>query len=134
MPLTRHQLVSYTPIGHLKVSHLSVQASEDVPMTDVYRAIADPTRRQLIRLLAGVDELPLHEIAANFQVGRTAVSKHLTVLQKAGLVAARKVGRETRYHLNAAPLREVQEWASFYEALWTQRIVRLRDVLEEEKE
>ena len=103
-------------------------------MTDVYRAIADPTRRQLIRLLAGVDELPLHEIAANFQVGRTAVSKHLTVLQKAGLVAARKVGRETRYHLNAAPLREVQEWASFYEALWTQRIVRLRDVLEEEKE
>lgn len=103
-------------------------------MTDVYRAIADPTRRQLIRLLAEADELPLHELAARFDMGRTAVSKHLAVLQKAGLVVARKAGRETRYRLNAAPLREVREWASFYEALWAERIARLRALLEEDQE
>lgn len=89
------------------------------PMRDVYSAIADPTRRQLIQMLAGADELPLHKMAAKFAMGRTAVSKHLTILKEAGLVVGRKVGRETRYQLNAAPLREVQEWVSFYERFWT---------------
>ena len=60
---------------------------------DVYVAIADPTRRKLIRLLAEVDELPLHELTAQFDMGRTAVSKHLAILKDAGLVLARKVGR-----------------------------------------
>lgn len=91
-------------------------------MRDVYSAIADPTRRQLIRMLAGVEELPLHELTRKFNMGRTAVSKHLGILREAGLVMVRKVGRETRYRLNAAPLREVQEWVSFYEQFWTERI------------
>jgi len=51
---------------------------------DVYVAIADPTRRKLIRLLAEVDELPLHELTAQFDMGRTAVSKHLAILKDAG--------------------------------------------------
>ena len=59
---------------------------------DVYVAIADPTRRKLIRLLAEVDELPLHELTAQFDMGRTAVSKHLAILKDAGLVIARKEG------------------------------------------
>src|SRR5512146_2402041 len=101
-------------------------------MRDVYSAIADPTRRQLLRLLAEADELPLHEMTARFESGRTAVSKHLGVLKDAGLVQDRRVGRETRYHLNAEPLREIQEWVSFYESFWTGRIVRLKQLLEEE--
>ena len=48
---------------------------------DVFVAIADPTRRKLIRLLADAEELPLHELTAQFQIGRTAVSKHLTILK-----------------------------------------------------
>jgi len=103
-------------------------------MRDVYSAVADPTRRRLIRLLAEGDDLPLHEITARFPVGRTAVSKHLAVLKEAGLVVDRKAGRETRYHLNAAPLREIQEWLSFYERFWTERIDRLKELLEEENE
>ena len=103
-------------------------------MRDVFSAIADPTRRQLLDLLAEVDELPLHEMTAKFQMGRTGVSKHLAILEEAGLVADRKVGRETRYHLDAAPLREIREWVSFYEQFWTQRIDRLKDLLEEENE
>lgn len=103
-------------------------------MRDAFSAIADPTRRRLLDLLAGVDELPLHEMTAKFQMGRTGVSKHLAILKEAGLVEDRKVGRETRYHLNAAPLRAIQEWVSFYEQFWTQRIDRLKDLLEEENE
>jgi DNA-binding transcriptional ArsR family regulator len=101
-------------------------------MRDVFSAIADPTRRQLLGLLAEVDELPLHEIAAKFPLGRTGVSKHLAVLKEADLVAGRKVGRETRYRLNAAPLREVREWVSFYERFWSQQVERLKALLEEE--
>jgi DNA-binding transcriptional ArsR family regulator len=103
-------------------------------MRDVYSAVADPTRRQLLRILADVDELPLHEMTAQFSVGRTAVSKHLAVLKEAGLVNDRKVGRETLYQLNAAPLREIQEWISFYERFWIERIDRLKHLLEAENE
>ncbi|AOZ90892.1 metalloregulator ArsR/SmtB family transcription factor [Paenibacillus crassostreae] len=73
---------------------------------DVFDAIADPTRRRLIYLLAEAEEIPLHELTAQFQMGRTAVSKHLTILKEAGLVLDRKVGRETRFRLNASPLKE----------------------------
>lgn len=83
-------------------------------------------------MLAQVDELPLYELTAKFHVGRTGVSKHLAILKEAGLVEDRKVGRESRYHLNPARLREVQEWISFYERFWTHRIDRLKDLLEED--
>lgn len=99
-------------------------------MRDVFNAIADPTRRQLLDLLAEVDELPLHKMTAKFRMGRTGVSKHLAILKEAGLVEDRKAGRESRYRLNADRLREVQEWVSFYERFWTRRIDRLKDLLE----
>ncbi|MFE5429388.1 ArsR/SmtB family transcription factor [Peribacillus simplex] len=99
---------------------------------DIYVAIADPTRRKLLRLLADVEELPLNELTVHFEMGRTAVSKHLAILKEAGLVISRKVGRETRYRLNAAPLREIEEWVSFYRRLWSGRILLLNQILEEE--
>ncbi|MFD2043351.1 ArsR/SmtB family transcription factor [Ornithinibacillus salinisoli] len=99
---------------------------------DVYVAIADPTRRKVLRLLADAEELPLYEITAQFQMGRTAVSKHLAILKEAGLVADRKVGRETRYRLNAAPLREIKDWVTFYEKFWKDKVVLLKKLLEEE--
>ncbi|WP_085993392.1 ArsR/SmtB family transcription factor [Oceanobacillus senegalensis] len=98
---------------------------------DVFVAIADPTRRKLIRLLADSEELPLHELTAQFQMGRTAVSKHLTILKEADLVTNRRLGRETRYRLNPAPLKEVKDWLSFYEKFWNERAVLLKNLLEE---
>ena len=65
-------------------------------------------------------------------MGRTAVSKHLAVLQDAGLVTDRKRRRATRYQLNAAPLWETQTWVSFYERFWTDGLNRWKDVLEGE--
>lgn len=106
--------------------------SEKNQERDVYVAIADPTRRKLLRLLADAGELPLHELTAQFQMGRTAVSKHLAILKEAGLVADRKVGRETRYRLIAAPLQEIKDWVSFYEEFWKGKVAFLKNLLSEE--
>ncbi|SFS64126.1 helix-turn-helix transcriptional regulator [Paenibacillus sp. BC26] len=108
--------------------------SENNPLRDTFDAIADPTRRELIRLLAEAEEVPLHELTSQFQMGRTAVSKHLTILKEAGLVVDRKVGRETRFRLNAEPLREIQHWVSFYSTFWNTNLIRLQHLLEEEEE
>lgn len=101
-------------------------------MRDVYSAVADPTRRRLIDMLAAADELPLHELTAPFSLGRTAVSKHLAVLNEAGLVVDRKAGRETLYRLTPGPLRELQDWVSSYERFWTERLGNLKSLLQEE--
>ncbi|NUU74966.1 ArsR/SmtB family transcription factor [Paenibacillus xylanilyticus] len=110
--------------------------SENIQSRDVFDAIADPTRRRLIELLAEAEaeEVPLYELTAQFEMGRTAVSKHLTVLKEADLVHDRKVGRETRFKLNAAPLREIQDWVAFYSKFWSNDMMRLSQLLEEENE
>lgn len=106
--------------------------NENNPLRDVFDAIADPTRRRLIRMLAEARELPLHELTAAFSMGRTAVSKHLAILKEAGLVIDRKVGRETRYRLNAEPLRVIQDWVSYYKKFWMEKSELLRQLLEDE--
>ncbi|MFF2888537.1 ArsR/SmtB family transcription factor [Paenibacillus sp. NPDC057967] len=108
--------------------------SENNRLRDVFDAIADPTRRRLIRLLAEAEEVPLHDLTAQFEIGRTAVSKHLTILKKAGLVLDRKVGKETRFRLNATPLKEVQDWVAYYSDFWMKNMQRLNQLLEEEEE
>ena len=108
--------------------------SDKDQLRDVFDAIADPTRRRLIRLLAEAGEKPLHELTAQFPMGRTAVSKHLTILKEVGLVLDRKVGRETRYRLNAAPLKEIQDWLANYSKFWNTNMLRLNQLLEEEKQ
>lgn len=107
--------------------------NDNHPIRDPFDAIADPTRRRLIQLIAEAEEVPLHELTARFDMGRTAVSKHLTILKEAGLVVDRKVGRETRYRLNAAPLKEVQDWLAFYTKFWSANMLRLERLLEEEE-
>ena len=98
---------------------------------DVFQAIADPTRRKMLRLLSS-QEMPLNVIVGNFPMTRTAVSKHLRILSEAGLVKEQKVGRETRYSLKPEPLRELKDWLSFYEQFWNDRFDRLERHLEEE--
>jgi DNA-binding transcriptional ArsR family regulator len=101
------------------------------PKHDVFQAIADPTRRQLLRLLAD-EEMPVTAISRNFPMSRTAVSKHLRVLSEAGLVKEQKVGRETRYRLQPEPLLELKQWLSYYERFWDNKLTALKRFVEAE--
>jgi DNA-binding transcriptional ArsR family regulator len=82
---------------------------------DVFRAVADPTRRSMLELLRQADR-SVHELAGPFQMTRPAVSQHLRVLREAGLVKARRVGREHVYRIHAAPLRQLYDWAAGFKA------------------
>ncbi|MBJ6363733.1 ArsR/SmtB family transcription factor [Paenibacillus sp. GCM10012307] len=102
-----------------------------LPKYDVFQAIADPTRRKLMELLSG-EELSVTALSSHFPITRTAVSKHLRVLQEAGLVRERKAGRETRYSLQAAPLLELKRWLGFYEQYWDNKLAALQRLVESE--
>jgi DNA-binding transcriptional ArsR family regulator len=99
---------------------------------DVFQAIADPTRRKLLRLLAD-QEMPVTVISSHFPMSRTAVSKHLRILSEAGLVREQKVGRETRYRLHPEPLLELKQWLSYYEQFWDNKISMLKHLVENEE-
>jgi DNA-binding transcriptional ArsR family regulator len=92
---------------------------------DVFQAIADPTRRKLLKLLSK-EEMPVTAISEHFPISRTAVSKHLRVLAEAGLVKERKAGRETRYKLEAEPLYELKDWLQYFELFWENKLSALR--------
>ncbi|MEH7334935.1 metalloregulator ArsR/SmtB family transcription factor [Neobacillus drentensis] len=92
---------------------------------DVFQAIADPTRRSLLKLLSN-QELPVTAISEHYPISRTAVSKHLRVLADAGLVKERKVGRETRYKLEPEPLFELKDWLQYFELFWENKLTALR--------
>jgi DNA-binding transcriptional ArsR family regulator len=84
-------------------------------------ALSDPTRRQIIELLAE-RERNAGEIAAEFPVSRPAVSRHLRVLRERGLVQTRTEGQQRIYSLDPAPLIELDEWLAHYRAFWTNRL------------
>ncbi|MCV9885615.1 ArsR/SmtB family transcription factor [Metabacillus halosaccharovorans] len=99
---------------------------------DVFQAIADPTRREVLRLLAKRN-LPITEITAHFPISRTAITKHLTILSESELVSGKKVGREKIYQLHPEPLIELKDWLSFYEQFWDNKISMLRHLVENDK-
>ncbi|MEV2395060.1 metalloregulator ArsR/SmtB family transcription factor [Paenibacillus larvae] len=102
------------------------------PKHDVFQAIADPTRRQLLKLL-GEQEMSVTVISRHFPMSRIAVSKHLRVLADAGLVKDRKVGRETRYRLEPEPLLELKRWLSYYEQYWDNKLSVLKHLVESDE-
>ena len=98
--------------------------------TDVFRAIADPTRRAILdRLRAG--PAPVNALAADFRQSRPAISKHLRVLRQARLVAEEKTGRERLYQLQPRPLQQVAGWIEGYRAFWLTSLSNLKRYLEE---
>lgn len=97
---------------------------------DVFQAIADPTRREVLKLLAQ-KELPISEITSHFSVSRTAIAKHLQVLSEAELVRGRKQGREKIYQLQPEPLKQLKQ---FYDQFWTNRLSVLKHIVEHPEE
>jgi DNA-binding transcriptional ArsR family regulator len=99
-----------------------------VPGVDVgavFSALADPTRREVVRSLAERPGLTASHLAGELPMTRQAVAKHLGALSTAGLVTARREGRETRYTLTPAPLAEAIEWMTAVGAAWDSRLERL---------
>lgn len=96
----------------------------------VFRAIADPTRREILRLLRDARHT-VGEIAANFRTSRPAISKHLRLLRTAGLVVSHKDGTARICDLNAKPLRTVNAWLRDYEELWGESMRSLKSYIEE---
>ena len=94
---------------------------------DALTALADPTRRRLVALLAR-GEVAAGELAERFPVSRPAISRHLRVLREAGLVRSRTEGKRRLYALDPRPLRELDDWLEPYRDLWAQR----RDALDTE--
>lgn len=98
----------------------------------VFRAVADPTRREILRLLRG-GRLSVGEIAGNFRASRPAISKHLRLLRDAGLVRTHQRGVTRLCELNATPLREIHDWLREYERYWSRELRNLKHFVEEHR-
>jgi DNA-binding transcriptional ArsR family regulator len=98
---------------------------------EVFIALADPTRRRVLDLLAEHGHGTATTLAAELPVSRPAVIKHLAVLDRAGLVAARRHGREVRYVVQPAPLQATAAWMSRLAAEWDARLAAVKALAEE---
>ena len=95
---------------------------------DVFQAIADPTRRQIINLLAH-QSLNLNAVAENFDVSRPAISKHIKILTECGIIIIRQQGRERYCEAKLEKLNEVGDWIEQYRQLWTAKLDALENYL-----
>jgi DNA-binding transcriptional ArsR family regulator len=102
-----------------------------IPLDGVFRALADPTRRAMLRALAE-GERPIGELAAPFRMSFAAASKHVKVLEGAGLVRRKIQGRRHLCRIQPAPLAAADEWLHFYRRLWTEQLNRLDSLLKAE--
>jgi len=99
----------------------------------VFRAIADPTRRNILTMLS-TGERSLNEISAAFEMTRPAVAKHIKVLEEGGLVQIRKQGRVRLHRLQPERLKTVSDWLSFFDHFWDEKLVDLKHAVEMDDE
>lgn len=99
---------------------------------DVFQAIADPTRREIINLIAQKSQ-NLNSIADNFDVSRQAISLHIKILQECGLISIKQQGRERYCEAKLQQLRQVSTWIEQHRKLWEERFDAIDNILEELK-
>lgn len=95
---------------------------------DVFQAIADPTRREIINLVAN-QRMNLNAVADNFDISRPAISKHIKILTECGLIIMKQQGRERYCEANLEPLAQVSGWVEQYRIFWTQKLDALEGFL-----
>jgi DNA-binding transcriptional ArsR family regulator len=96
---------------------------------DVFQAIADPTRREIINILA-INQLNLNAVADNFAISRPAVSKHIKILAECGLIIIKQHGRERFCRADLKKLEQVSAWANQYRAFWNDKLNALENFLD----
>jgi DNA-binding transcriptional ArsR family regulator len=104
---------------------------KDASLDDVFHALADPTRRAMLRSLAGGEQM-IGELAAPFRMSFAAASKHVKVLEGAGLVRRRVQGRSHFCRIEPAPLAAADEWLRYYKRFWTGQLEALDQLLQAE--
>ena len=95
---------------------------------DIFHAIADPTRRAILTLVA-VQALTPNAMAEKFDMSRQAVSKHIKVLQECDLIKPEQLGREIYYHFNPKKMQELDKWLAQFRKIWETRLHQLDNVL-----
>lgn len=93
--------------------------------SDVFNALAEPRRREILSLLADCEK-PVGDIVAELETGQPSISKHLGVLRQVGLVRVRRVGRHRLYRANADGIRPLYEFARTFEKYWTHQLLRIK--------
>jgi DNA-binding transcriptional ArsR family regulator len=101
---------------------------------DVFYALADPTRRKILELLANQGSLPASDIYAKFNASPPAISQHLKVLREAGLVKMEKRAQKRIYRINPDTMLEVEDWSKQLTQRWNQRLDALDELLAVEKD
>jgi DNA-binding transcriptional ArsR family regulator len=99
---------------------------------DVFQAIADPTRREIINMIAR-QSLNLNAVAENFAISRPAISKHIKILTECGLITIKQQGRERYCEAQLHKLNEVSQWVEKYRIFWTRKLDALEHFLNEEQ-
>jgi DNA-binding transcriptional ArsR family regulator len=100
------------------------------PAQPVFRALADPTRRAIVSMLAG-GARPIAEIASEFEMTRPAVAKHLAILREGGLITVEAHGRQRINKLNPGGLKDAADWINHFDRFWDERLAELKQVVEE---
>lgn len=96
-----------------------------------FRALADPTRRDILRLLAAQD-MTIAEVSDQFDITRPAVKKHLTILQEGNLIQVQAKGREKVNSLNPAGMAPVLDWLEYFDSFWDDRLGALKTLIEKD--
>jgi DNA-binding transcriptional ArsR family regulator len=97
----------------------------------LFRALADPTRRDILLMLRGAD-MTIAQVADNFDMTRAAVKKHLTVLSDGGLITVRAQGRERYNTLNPNAFEPIRDWLGFFDVFWDGRLSDLKTAIEKD--
>jgi len=97
----------------------------------IFHALADPMRRNLLVNLAENSPKTATQLAEEYPITRQGILKHLNILEDAGLVAVHQIGREKRYALTPEPLNELEQWLKLLNAKWDERLLRLKNLVED---
>jgi DNA-binding transcriptional ArsR family regulator len=100
---------------------------------DAFQVIADPSRRHMLQLLSK-DTMTINDLAGNFDMSRPAVSKHIKILNDAGFIAIKNIGRERYCILKQDGFNELQEWIDFFDGFWLSKLQKLEMLLSKKEQ
>ncbi|HFB54887.1 MAG TPA: ArsR family transcriptional regulator [Hellea balneolensis] len=104
-----------------------------MPTQDVFRALADPTRRAIITMLAD-EPMNINQISNQFEISRPAIAKHLKILEKGNIIRVQKTGRDRINTLQPQALKSVADWLAHYSRFWDTKLSTLKHAVEHAKE